>query len=93
MPAAKRSKMPSDESPSGERVSPEAMIRANVIKSLGYPKNLFRMAVMPLWGNNYRVNVVIGPDVSATRISHSYFVEADDLGNIIKATPEIRKEH
>ena len=93
MPSTKKSKMPSDEQPSGERLSKEAIIRANVIKSLGYPKNLFRMVVVSLWGNNYRVNVVIGPDASATRISHSFFIEADDAGAIVKATPEIRKEH
>ena len=92
MPGTKR-KSPNDEQPAGEKLSREAIIRANVIKSLGYPKNLFRMVVVSLWGNNYRVNVVIGPDASATRITNSYVIEADDAGNIVKATPEIRKEH
>ena len=40
----------------------EATIRAGVLKILGRPVGLFRVAVMPLWDDNYRVNVVIGEE-------------------------------
>ena len=71
----------------------EAAIRAGVLKALGRPDHLFRVAVVPLWGNNYRVNVVTGTDASSVRIPHSYFVVADDRGNILRSTPGIRKEY
>lgn len=68
----------------------EAMIRASVLKSLGRPDNLFRVSVMPLWGHNYRVNVMTGTDATSIRIPNSYFVVADDSGNILHSTPSIR---
>jgi hypothetical protein len=71
----------------------EAVIRASVLKSLGRPDHLFRVAVMLLWGNNYRVNVVTGMDASSVRIPNSYYVVADDHGNILQSAPEIRKEY
>lgn len=93
MLGTKRSKSSQEEQSSNDKPQREEMIRANVIKSLGYPKEMLRMAVVGLWGNNYRVNVVIGADSSHARISHSYFVEADDTGNILKSTPEISRQY
>ncbi len=71
----------------------EAVIRASVLKSLGRPDHLFRVAVVPLWGNNYRVNVVTGTDAASVRIPNSYFVVADDSGTVLRSTPVIRKEY
>ena len=70
----------------------EAAIRASVLKDLGRPAGLFRIAVIPLWNNHFRVNVVTGEDVSSLRIPHSYFVTADDLGNIVRSIPVIEKQ-
>jgi len=70
----------------------EAAIRASVLKDLGRPAGLFRIAVIPLWHNYFRVNVVTGEDVSSLRIPHSYFVTADDLGNILRSNPPIQKQ-
>ena len=71
----------------------EAMIRASVLKSLGRPDNLFRVSVMPLWGNYYRVNVMTGTDATSVRIPNSYFVVADDSGHIPQSAPRIQKEY
>jgi hypothetical protein len=64
-------------------------IRGAVIASLGRPPGLFRVAVMPLWRDYYRVNVLTGPDATSICIPHSYFVEARDDGAIISASPPI----
>jgi len=48
---------------------------------------------MPLWGNKYRVNVMTGTDANSDRIPNSYFVVADENGNILHSTPQIRKEY
>ena len=69
----------------------EDVIRANVLTALGRPADLYRVAVLPLWGDHYRVNVVTGDDVTSVRIRHSYFLAADGRGNIIEVTPRIAR--
>src|SRR3954470_23862427 len=71
----------------------EGAIRAGVLAALGRPDGFFRVSVVALWGDHFRVNVVTGADPSAVRIPPSYFVAADGQGNIIKSTPSIRKEY
>ena len=38
----------------------EAAIRVGVLAALGRPARLYRVAVVPLWENNFRVNVMTG---------------------------------
>lgn len=71
----------------------ESAIRAGVLAALGRPDQLFRVVVVPLWGDHFRVNVVTGADPSSVRIPHSYFVAADGRGNITESTPSIRREY
>jgi hypothetical protein len=71
----------------------EGAIRAGVLAALGRPGRLFRVAVVPVWGDHYRVNVMTGDDPTAVRIPHSYFVAADGRGNILASTPAIRREY
>ena len=66
-----------------------AVIREFVLTSLGRPPGLFRVAVLPLWGSYYRVNVLTGPDATSVCIPHSYFVEAGDDGAVVSASPPI----
>jgi hypothetical protein len=71
----------------------EGAIRAGVLAALGRPDRLYRVNVVPLWGDHFRVNVITGDDPSAVRIPHSYFVAADGLGNILRSDPGIRREY
>jgi hypothetical protein len=71
----------------------EAAIGAAVLRALGRPARLWRVAVLPLWGNHYRVNVLTGDDPTAVQILNSYFVTADDCGAILASTPPIRKQY
>ena len=71
----------------------EGTIRAGVLAALGRPARLFRVVVVPLWEDHFRVNVVTGDDPSSVRIPHSFFVAADGRGNIIESTPSIRREY
>jgi len=77
--------------PAGHRR--EDVIRAGVLAALGRPARLFRVAVMPLWDDNYRVNVVTGDDATAVRIPNSYFVTADALGKILGSVPPILRQY
>lgn len=74
-----------------ERPRPDAAIRDGVIASLGRPPQLYRVAVMPLWLNYYRVNVLVGVEATSLRVAHSYFVKAGDEGRILTATPPITR--
>ena len=49
------------------------------------------MAVIPLWLNYYRVNVLVGTDPTAAQIAHSYFVAADEAGRILTITPPLTR--
>lgn len=68
---------------------PGAAIRDAVIRSLGRPPGLYRVAVLPLWGSYYRVNVLTGSDATSVRIPHSYFLEVGAEGAVVSASPPI----
>jgi hypothetical protein len=77
--------------PSGRKR--EDVIRAGVLAALGRPAQLYRVAVVPLWDNNFRVNVVTGDESSGVLIPNSYFVTADDVGKILGSEPPLRKQY
>ena len=41
------------------------------------------MAVLPLWRDNYRVNVMTGSDVTSVHSPHTYFLQVGDRGEIV----------
>ncbi len=69
------------------------VIAGQVLQALGRPATLFRVEVRLLWDNHYRANLFFGADVVSTRIAHSFFVVADDDGNIVTSKPEITKTY
>jgi hypothetical protein len=71
----------------------EQLIRSNVLASLGQPVHLLKVAVLPLWGDKFRVNVWTGEHGVGNLIPHSYFVTADDRGTVLRTEPPIRKLH
>src|SRR5688500_6881423 len=66
-------------------------ISRNVMAALGRPGDLVRVSVGQVTGDVYRVNVVTGEDVSSGRIAHSFFVTADEAGNITASATAIVK--
>ena len=77
----------------GNALPMDRIVRSRVMAALGHPPGLYEVTVRPLWENHYRVNVLIGPDVTSVRIAHSYFVEAGDNGDILSATPKIVRQY
>jgi hypothetical protein len=69
-----------------------ALIGENVIDALGRPSGLQRVQVRQLWGECYRVNILIGSDVGSAKISKSFFVVVDSQGKIAESTPQITKQ-
>jgi hypothetical protein len=92
MATKQQEKQPAD-SEKPERVQMGAQIGKNVLSTLGQPSDLFRMQVRTLWGDYFRVNVLVGPDLASVKIAHSYFLLADGAGNILSSTPAITKKY
>jgi hypothetical protein len=69
------------------------VIVSQLLKVLGWPTALYRVEVRYLWENHYRANVFVGPDAASTRIAHSFFLAADEDGNILASAPDITKKY
>ena len=68
------------------------LIAAAVLRELGPPTGLLRVAVVKLWTNHYRVNVLTG-SAADSRVAHSYFLTADDGGRVLAASPAITRSY
>jgi hypothetical protein len=69
------------------------IIVRQILQMLGRPANLDRVEVRHLWDKHYRVNVLVGADAASTRIAHSFFLSADEDGNIITSVPDITRKY
>jgi len=65
------------------------LISEQVVHSLGTPDDLLKVQVRPVGSDRFRVNVFVGKDVVSGRIADSFFLTADDEGNILTSSPEI----
>lgn len=79
--------------PRPEPAKHHAAIENQVLHALGRPAGLQRMQVRRLWEDHYRVNVFIGVDATCTTVAHSYFLSADEEGNITASSPAITKQY
>jgi hypothetical protein len=90
MPAKQQDEQPANH----EQQAPQQLgtvISGHVLHALGRPGDLCRVQVRRLWQDHYRVNVLVGADITTARIAHSYFLVADDNGSIVESTPEITR--
>jgi hypothetical protein len=74
-----------------ERERLKLKIRQQVLRCLGQPDDFRAVDVRPLWATCYRANVLVGQDASSIQIAHSYFLEADSDGSIIRSDPPITR--
>ena len=73
------------------RTQRRSAIVGQLLQALGRPAILHRVDVRHLWADHYRANVYVGADAASTRVAHSYFVVADEAGNIIASVPDITR--
>jgi hypothetical protein len=73
------------------REAMKALIRTQVVRSLGTPDDMLKVLVHPVGQDSFRVNVVVGKTVSTARIAESFFLTADVEGNILASTPKITR--
>ena len=76
-----------------QRETLNAVIGEQVINILGEPGNLLQTQVRLLWNNSYRVNLLVGADVTCAKVANSYFIKTDSDGNILESTPKITKQY
>ncbi len=68
-----------------------ALIGKRILHSLGRPENFDRVQVRTLWGDYFRVNVLVDAQLASIKIAHSFFVSADADGNIVSCNPALTK--
>jgi hypothetical protein len=71
----------------------KARIGERVIHTLGKPDALHAVQVRWLWGDYFRVNVLVGADVTSARFAHSFFLLTDGNGHILSSTPLITRKY
>jgi hypothetical protein len=74
-----------------QRDARHVRIGNHVLSALGRPADLLRIQVRPLWNERYRVNIVVGPHIASARVANSFFLTADEDGNVFTSTPPIKK--
>jgi hypothetical protein len=65
------------------------LIGRHLAHSLGSPVDLLKVQVRPLGNDRYQVNVLVGKNVASAKITDSFFLTADDEGNIVTSSPAI----
>jgi hypothetical protein len=71
------------------RSATNAFIGRQVVETLGSPHNLLKVQVNPLGSDHYRVNVIVGKNLASARVGDSFFLTADEEGNIVASSPKI----
>src|SRR4051794_34170817 len=61
------------------------LIREQVVHSVGSPIDLLAVHVRPLWAERYRVNILVGKNVTSGRIANSFFLVTDSDGAILRS--------
>ena len=75
------------------RETQKALIREQVIHTLGEPAGPHKVQVRRLWEDHFRVNVLVGPDAASAKIVDSYFLTSDSDGKIIASNPKLEKRY
>lgn len=68
-----------------------AIIGKHVIHSLGSPGDMLKVQVNLVGNDHYRVNFMVGKNVSSARVADSFFLTADWEGNIVTSSPRITR--
>lgn len=82
-----------DDVESHRRERLNALVGEQILHALGEPGDLLKVQVRPLWEDNYRVNVLVGPHAACARIAHSYCVVTDGQGKVLDSAPKIERQY
>jgi hypothetical protein len=68
-----------------------SVIAEQVLHTLDTPDHRHRVQVRSLWGNFYRVNLLVGDDAACMKVASSYFLKTDSDGRILESSPAMIK--
>jgi hypothetical protein len=66
-------------------------VAAAVLRSLGQPPGFRQVIAVRLWGDHFRVNVLTGDDAASVRVAHSFFLAANEDGQVTESEPAITR--
>jgi hypothetical protein len=69
-----------------------AVIAEQVVHGLGSAAPPHRVQVRSLWGDFFRVNVLVGADAASLKVANSYFLKTDSEGRIVESTPKMVRQ-
>lgn len=78
-----------DEPPPVSTIDPQTVLQS-VLAQLGKPKDMAKSRATPITQTKFRVNIW---RTEPMRISDSFFVEVDGLGEFVKSNPPITKKY
>ena len=64
-----------------------------LLDALGTPAGLYQVQVRRLWGQHYRVNVLVGSDAASAKVADSFFLRADVEGQVVSSTPAVARRY
>jgi hypothetical protein len=88
MPTAEKTEPGKDEG-QAPLAAQKTRIRSQVAKQLGTPADLLKIRVHPVGSESFRVNVWVGKSYTTARVTDSFFLTADEDGNVMASTPKI----
>jgi hypothetical protein len=76
-----------------ESVQRNSEIAGHLLQVLGKPGDFHSVQVRHLWGDHFRVNVLVGLDAASLKVAQSFFLVAASDGNIVSSNPIIKKQY
>jgi hypothetical protein len=64
-----------------------------VMSILGLPAELQGVQVRHLWGDRFRVNVLVGADATTATVAHSFFLAVGEDGLIAESSPPVTRKY
>lgn len=93
LPAVKASKPESTTPPKPNNGNAADRIAKSVLKQLGRPKGLHKIATHNVYDTRWRVDVWVETKPGTVLIVHSYFIVATEGGEIVSSSPSIEKTY
>lgn len=69
------------------------LIRQQILKALGTPKDLLLVQVRELWAGRFRVNIILGDALKSSRVAESYYVVTDLESKVISTVPSLQRRY
>lgn len=91
MPATRSEPKPDPAALVSDRIRGELARR--VLLALGSPPALLGVQAHHLWGQHFRVNVLVGEHAACASVADSFFIEAGGDGSVLRSFPPLMRRY